>query len=174
MSLPDAWVERIFHKLSLVYGHQFISRWDGMPLDDVKADWGHELRGFAQNPGAITYGLEHLPASKPPTVLEFRALCNLGPATEASFPAIGYSGGGSPVVDPERVRREIAQLQEHWRSQPGRDPGSWAYDLAEKDRMYPKNVTPTVRRMCRESIAYQHKFWGKPSLEEYLAQGSVA
>ena len=26
MSLPDAWVDRIFTKLSLVYGHQFLSR----------------------------------------------------------------------------------------------------------------------------------------------------
>jgi hypothetical protein len=76
MSLPETWVDRIFTKLSLVYGHQFLSRWDGLAMADVKADWAHELRGFAQNPGAISYALEHLPPGKAPTVLEFRAICN--------------------------------------------------------------------------------------------------
>ena len=75
MSLPDDWVDRIFTKLSLVYGRDFLSRWEGLELDDVKADWAHELSGMAVRPDRIKYALEHLPASKPPTVLEFRAIC---------------------------------------------------------------------------------------------------
>jgi hypothetical protein len=72
MSLPEAWVDRIFERLTVVYGHQFLARWDGLELTEVKANWAYELRGFAQNPSALWYGLEHLPAAKPPTVLEFR------------------------------------------------------------------------------------------------------
>lgn len=75
MSLPSVWVDRIFTKLSLVYGRDFLSRWEGLELDDVKADWAHELSGMSVRPERIRYALENLPASKPPTVLDFRAIC---------------------------------------------------------------------------------------------------
>ena len=80
MSLPAAWVDRLFQKLAVTYGRDFTSRWEGMNADDVKADWGRELAGFAQSPDSIKYGLENLPADKPPTVLQFRDLCRRMPS----------------------------------------------------------------------------------------------
>lgn len=74
MSLPLTWTDKIFQKLTLAYGREFTSRWEGIPLEEVKSDWGHELTGYAQSPQSITYALQNLPL-KPPTVYEFRAIC---------------------------------------------------------------------------------------------------
>ncbi len=67
-------VDMIFTKLSLVYGRDFLSRWEGIDLDAVKADWAHELGGLLNKPQAIKHALTHLPA-KPPNVVEFSKLC---------------------------------------------------------------------------------------------------
>ena len=103
MSLPAAWVEKIFQKLSLTYGRDFTIRWEGLSLDDVKADWGHELSRLQANPGAIRYGLESLPDNKPPTVLEFRALCNRRP--DAAPPMLE-----APRPDPVAAAKVMAAV----------------------------------------------------------------
>lgn len=79
MSLPIPWVERLFEKLTLVYGRDFLDRWKGMSMEDVKADWSRELSGFERNPDAIVYALDNLPPDRPPTVLQFRDMCRRAP-----------------------------------------------------------------------------------------------
>ena len=74
MSLPSSWVEPIFTKLTLIYGQQFLRRWQDLDLDAVKADWAHELDGLDRAPKRIGFALQNLPTDKPPTVLEFRAI----------------------------------------------------------------------------------------------------
>ena len=78
--LPLDWVEKIFKKLSLVYGRDFMGRWEGLDAMEVKVDWAHELSGLQDSPRAITHALQNLPGAKPPTVLEFRALALKCPA----------------------------------------------------------------------------------------------
>lgn len=68
-------VDLIFTKCSLVYGRDFLGRWEGLDLAEVKADWRHELGALLDNPQAIKHALTHLPADKAPTVLSFRQLC---------------------------------------------------------------------------------------------------
>lgn len=82
MSLPTKWVEALFTKLQLAYGRDFIGRWEGVDLNDVKTDWGHELAGFEGCPEAIAYALAHLPP-KAPTVMEFRDICRKAPRVES-------------------------------------------------------------------------------------------
>ena len=79
MSLPLPWVDRIFEKLTLVYGQAFLARWRDLDLDAVKADWAHELDGFERHPKAIAHALQALPPEKPPTVLQFRELARRAP-----------------------------------------------------------------------------------------------
>jgi hypothetical protein len=67
-------VDLIFTKCSLVYGRDFLSRWEGIDLDAVKADWVHELGGLLDKPQAIRHALMHLPA-RAPNVVEFAKLC---------------------------------------------------------------------------------------------------
>lgn len=145
MSLPETWVDRIFEKLALVYGHQFLARWDGMDLARVKADWGHELRRFAQSPAAIAHGLEQLPADRPPTVLQFRDLCD---SHRPPTPRIGHD---EAPADPKRVAQELAKL----RSQPNNRTGDrreWARVIVARHRAGGK-VTSTVLRIASECLA---------------------
>jgi hypothetical protein len=74
MSLPSPIVDAIFLKLKLTYGRDFMGRYEGIDEAIIKADWAHELAGFAHSPNAIKHALEHLPIA-PPNVLGFRALC---------------------------------------------------------------------------------------------------
>lgn len=68
-------VDLIFTKCALVYGRDFLARWQGLDLNEVKADWAHELGPLLGNHQAIRHALTHLPIDKPPNVFQFRALC---------------------------------------------------------------------------------------------------
>lgn len=125
LPLPTAWVERIFNRLNLAYGRDFLGRWEGMPLDAVKADWADCLAGFAQNPDAIAHALAHLPDSKPPTAQEFRALCLRAPAKV--LPALP-----EPLANPQRVAAELAALDKVRTSQPG-GMKDWACRLRDRE-----------------------------------------
>jgi hypothetical protein len=127
MSLPLPWVEKIFAKLVLVYGHDFLRRWDGLDLDQVKADWAHELSRFQQNADAIAWGLQHLPAGQPPTVIEFRALCNKRPEqTSIPLPA---------PVNKEVMAAALAKLGPIAAKPPSDAPDlAWAHRILERHR----------------------------------------
>jgi len=144
MSLPEAWVDRIFTKLLLVYGHQFLSRWDGLNLADVKADWGHELAAFQQHHATIAYALENLPP-KPPTVLEFREICRRGSFRTGQQAQIAH---GITPADPERVRRDVAELRGKVRKV---DPRQWARDL-QAQHQAGANLTPLQVAFYREAL----------------------
>lgn len=103
MSLPIAWIDKIFHKLTVAYGNEFLNRWKGIDINDVKSDWSDCLSGYQQSPGAIAFALENLPDSKAPTAQEFRALCRRAPASSA--PQLP-----EPKADPARVAAELAKL----------------------------------------------------------------
>ena len=100
MSVPSAWIDRIFEKLTLVYGAEFLNRWKGVPLEEVKADWARELDGLENRPEAIKYALDHLPTDKAPTVLQFRELTRRAPEKQSiALPP--------PEVNPAAVARAI-------------------------------------------------------------------
>lgn len=100
MSIPLTWIDRIFEKLTLTYGAEFLNRWKGVPLDEVKADWARELDGLEKRPEAIKYALEHLPTDKAPTVLQFRELTRRAP--DKALPALP-----APEVNPAAVAHAI-------------------------------------------------------------------
>lgn len=79
MSLPASWVDRIFTRLTMVFGRDFLSRYEGLDVAAVKAEWADDLTSFQQSPNAIKYALEMLPSDKPPTSLQFRDLCRHAP-----------------------------------------------------------------------------------------------
>jgi hypothetical protein len=151
MSLPDAWIDRIFDKLNLTYGHQFLARWDGLPVEKIKADWAHELRFFAQNPKAISYGLENLPA-RPPTVLEFKAVCNSPHAPTPPEPVLAL---GNFTKSPQELaaERHIERIKRMRQQHPEYGGALWAFALELKDREEPQWVRPYARSMYREVCA---------------------
>lgn len=125
MSLPAVWVDRIFDKLTLTYGQAFLRRWVDIDMDAVKADWGHELAGFAQQPRAIAWALQNLPPEKPPTVLEFRQLARKTPAEV--IPQVE-----GPKADPERVAAELAKLAPIRNADAQIDHKAWARQIIER------------------------------------------
>ena len=145
MSLPASWVDKIFTKLSLAYGRDFVGRWEGLDLNDVKSDWGHELSGFTNHPEAIAYALANLPP-KAPSVIEFRHLCRRAPVPEA--PRLE-----APKADTARVAAELAKLGAIV-SAPKPQAGrlDWAKALMARadngDR-----ISPTCIRFAREALA---------------------
>ena len=103
MSLPSPWVDKIFEKLTLVYGQQFLARWRDVDLELVKSDWARELGGFEQKPEAIAFALQNLDAEKPPTVLVFRAMALRSPAAL-------LARLHEPAADPARMAAELAKF----------------------------------------------------------------
>lgn len=142
-SLPDPWVERIFAKLALVYGRDFLSRWEGQDLKVVKADWGHELRCFQQSPKAIAYGLSALDPAKPPTVLQFREACLRAP--QYAPPALP-----APKADPAVVAAALGAFQRP----KGFSFKGWAYALQEREQRGDR-LTEAQRAAWR--LALQHR-----------------
>jgi hypothetical protein len=144
-SLPPAWVNRIFDKLTVTYGRDFIGRWDGMELSTVKADWAFELRGFKGRPEAIAYALENLPQGKPPTVIDFRAMCARRP--DASMPVL-------PAPDPAgllRIASSLAPVMNHQET-----PNEWMGRL-ERDV---KDGNAGPGRIAHYRIAVQNGYFG--------------
>lgn len=137
MSLPSPWVDRIFDKLTLVYGQAFLRRWQDLDIEAVKTDWAHELSGLQQSPRAITYALQNLPPEKPPTVLEFRAICRrTPPEVFVALPAA--------KLDPDRLAEHAATAR---RRMPKHAPGNkdWAHRIINRhvagDRVLPYTLS---------------------------------
>ena len=140
-TLPLAWVEKVFRKLTVVYGRDFMARWEGQEINDVIEDWAEELAGFVNWPEAIAWALKNLPDSKPPTVLEFRALCFKAPKPERlALP--------EPAADPAFAKQVLGQVSR-------KPAGVNAYTdwirrgLADLEVGVRKS--PTVERMIREA-----------------------
>ena len=143
MSLPLSWVSKIFQKLSLVYGRDFLSRWEGQNLADVMDDWAHELDGLSRNPQLIAYALQHLPADKPPTVLQFKAICNNAPRDDGALKLAAPDA----KPDSELVKR-MDQVRE---AISGIPPKQWAHRLKDREERGEK-LTAAQRSMWRTAL----------------------
>ena len=142
MSLPTKWIEALFTKLTLAYGRDFLGRWEGLDVMDVKTDWGHELAGFERHPEAIAYALANLP-QKAPTVMEFRAICRKAPQPEV--PRLEQ-----PAADPERVAAELAKLAP-LRRRAEIDRKDWARTLIARHESG-EVLRPIQLRFAREAL----------------------
>jgi hypothetical protein len=140
MSLRADWVDRIFDRLTVRYGHDFARRWEGMDMGAVKADWAHELHGFTADD--IAYAMDYLPADRPPTCAQFRDLCRRAPRADAPvLPA--------PQADPAIVAQALGAVQRP----AGRDPLQWAYDLRQREEASNgAGMTEFQRKAWREAI----------------------
>jgi hypothetical protein len=145
MSLPLPWIDKIFHKLTLVYGREFIGRWEGLELADVKTDWAHELAGLEIFPEGIAFALQNMPSGKPPNVLEFRAM-----ALKAPRPALKQLE--APKADPSKVadelRKAVASVKKPTTSYDGK---AWAKRLIARHDAGDR-ITPISLRFAREAL----------------------
>lgn len=99
------WVDVLFSRLLVRYGDSWARKWEGIPIDAVKADWQEQLGPiFERNPKAIKYALDHL-LDYPPNSDAFLRLCLLAPSPNAVLSA--------PVVkpDPEKVAEVMGRVK---------------------------------------------------------------
>ena len=145
--LPPRWVDKIFHKLTVAYGRDFLGRWDGVPIEEVKDDWADCLGCFADHGEAIAYGLTNLPDSKAPTAQEFRSVCLRCPA-----PAPLALPG--PPADPVRVAQEMSKLRSTTAHQPLQSMGNkdWARRIAYRIEQGDKTVGRAARTMAMDAL----------------------
>ena len=143
MALPDAWVDRIFTKLTLTYGRDFLSRWEGLDMRAVKADWAHELSGYQANPSAIAHALSLLPDGKPPTVQDFKVLCRGAPRTDTlALPA--------PKLPPGRLKENMEAIAAAMTKETTHRL-DWARTLAA--RIERKVIVPTLfQKQCLREV----------------------
>jgi hypothetical protein len=120
MSLSTKTIDRLFERLTLAYGVQFMAQYDGMPIADVKTDWCEWLSAYGDRLAAIGWALENLP-ERPTNAVAFRNLCRSAPAPATVLLP-------EPAANPERMRAELeklAPLLAAKRTEP-RDGRAWA------------------------------------------------
>lgn len=147
MSLPTAWVEKIFGKLTINYGVDFMARYKGLPISDVKTDWSDTLGCFVQRPDAIAYFLENLP-DRPPTAQQAKAICLTAPRIEPQLAIQAPDPAGKA-----RITEELAKLAHLREANPvqQKDCRAWARKLlAEHAAGFKK--TPAVLQMARNAV----------------------
>lgn len=114
-------------------------------MEAVQADWAHELRAYAQKPEAIKKALQSLPEGKPPTVLEFRALCRGAPGDGPL--KLSYA-----QADPAVVAAALSGLKRP----DSTHPKAWAWALKDREEGGLK-LTPAQRSMWREALRTEAK-----------------
>ena len=114
--IPQAWMERLFLRLTTIYGSMKMSSFFGdCPQADVIDSWRTGLEGFSGE--QIAAGLRRCLDAHPdwpPTLGEFRALCR-PPATPAAHRPYLVDRSPRAPIDP-KVRATIDGLVAKWRA----------------------------------------------------------
>ncbi|WP_029001857.1 hypothetical protein [Azohydromonas australica] len=122
MSPRAEFIEALFDRLTLRYGHAFLARWKDLDLQAVKTDWARELAGYADRPAIIEHALALLDPNEPPTAAHFRDLCSTAPP---SFRA---------DAQPKQAQRAAEIRRKYLRPVPpraGRER-AWATDMVQR------------------------------------------
>lgn len=140
MALSSRWVDAVFARMLVRYGSAWLRMWDGVDIDAVKADWAQELAGLEGKPSSIKHALENLPADRPPSVTQFKALCANSPDIFKALP--------EPKADPQRVNEALGRMRQ---MKVGVRPNQWAYDLQARE-LAGEILNSTQRAAWRESL----------------------
>jgi hypothetical protein len=146
MSMPAAWVDRLFARMVARYGNGWGRMWEGINAEIVRADWAEQLDGLTAD--AILYGLEHLPLDWPPTASRFRAICIERRADE---PVLALP---APPADPAKATAALSAMREIGRPKNG--PKAWAYRLRDREQGG-ERLTLAQRTMWRAAIDMEGK-----------------
>jgi hypothetical protein len=140
MSLPLPVIERLFERLQLTYGRDFLSSSEGTDIGAIKSFWAHELAGFAGNLKAIGKALESLP-ERVPNVIVFRNIC----LRYLPEPALGLP---APKADPAIIAAALAAIKP---AEGGHHRKSWARVLQKRDEAG-ERLNPNQIRCYKNAI----------------------
>lgn len=124
-------IERVFLRLSSLYGSKFADLWKGSDMGDVKSLWAEKLGMFAGNLSVIGSALDACDEKPwPPTLPEFLGLCR-----EASARARGMEPKlmlAAPELTTEQRLERKAQLESAASKPKGYDYRGWCKELRER------------------------------------------
>lgn len=114
-TFPDAWLARLFDRLTAIYGSQKLgAMWLDADMAQVKSAWGHALSKYP--PEAIAVALQDLPempSQWPPTLPEFVTLVREAAEYLRAKNAPPLLGHNEQVADPASptVQAALAELR---------------------------------------------------------------
>ena len=99
-------IQRLFLRMSTLYGSKFADMWRGIDEDEIKRCWSDELAIFTIQ--EITEGVNSLNRSAwPPTLPEFMAMCSASKKTpSAQIPYVSTFGKYDPNEPETKSARE--------------------------------------------------------------------
>jgi hypothetical protein len=103
--LPPKVIDKLFFRLSNVYGSQWTNLWRDNDIDEVKELWRDELGYFANNLDAFAWALNHLP-ERVPNLVQFKKLCFDAPMVNQAL-AIDYT---KPAPIPAEIAQELKKI----------------------------------------------------------------
>jgi hypothetical protein len=122
-ALPSAWIDRLFQRFALMYGNQWLAKWQGFDIAEVKGAWAADL-AFA-SAEQIRRALDHCKGHNPhpPSCPEFVGLCKQFAPPRSTLQALP-----NRVKEdiPARVAEEIARFMNRGEK---RDPKDWAREI---------------------------------------------
>lgn len=157
MTMVDP-IETLFSALGVAYGKRFAAQWSGQRETEVKAHWAATLHGIPAR--RIAWALRHLPASFPPTAMEFAALCREAPRTRQEAPKDDQAATTPPPPQFKRLAGVIAGL-----GKPSRHPLDWAERLKAREARG-EHLSPAQRMAWRNALSDQRLSDGEQSEDE--------
>jgi hypothetical protein len=135
-SLPASWVEKLFSRLSGIYGTAFTNKFANgkqdrsgkdIGLENAKHVWAEELAGFADMPEAIAKALADLDPDFAPSSRKFLELCRDAAKTiRNDRKALSYT---PTPEEEERARLAAKKAKEAVQARAGKGMKQWALDL---------------------------------------------
>ena len=115
--LPAHWIDRLFMRLGMAYGREWMNKWEGFPMDAVKAEWAAQLGDLDE--WQLAWALDHLPEFAP-GLPKFRKLALEAPRKEQ--PALPQQTWTPPEqLSPaaQEAKKRLAQLCRLMRAESG-------------------------------------------------------
>ena len=135
-------IDRLFDRLSGIYGREFYSKYEHIDHEIVKQSWAIELYPFENNLLRIKWAIDNLP-ERCPNAIQFRELCWRAPnQNPEQLPALPPP----PNIENESVK----QLAKIWQKtdKPFHDRRVWQVVLDKR----PTETTAGMRQMARDGL----------------------
>ncbi len=157
-------VDRLWERFENRYGALWMSRWQGLPLARVKAEWAGELRGF--RPEAIALGFDAAKADEfPPSLPKFIEYCrSAAKRVGNSVPALAAPA----PLDRESAARRASEIGVTAGKSDPHAAGPWWAHALRKKYLSGERLLPVQINLASEALG---EVWsmGKVEITERLA-----
>ena len=125
--LPSNVMDRLFTRMSMVYGTEWSNRWRGIPEEEVKESWAKELSSVSVE--ELTWAVKNLPVHAP-NLIQFKDLCRQAPK-KTELPVVEWNGQSDEKTAKEAIQKASIVINQSEKKDDGRE---WARKiLARRD-----------------------------------------